>query len=471
MESLLKITHKGGRIMGVTLKLAEFAVNTAFEDMPTELIIKGKERVLDTMGCILAGCNEQVGKIILQYIKGIGGIPESTVIGDGYKTSIQNTALANGTIGHALDFDDSQLILIGHGSVVILPAVLAIAEKERISGKKVLEAFLIGFEVACKIGRAVNPKLYNNGWHATSVIGVLGAAAAAGKLLGLDTHKMTSALGIAASQACGLRQNFGTMTKPLHAGKAAESGIISAVLAKHGFTAATNILEAPEGFCSTFSGEYELNKIVDNLGDPYEIISPGVHTKPYPSCLSTFPMIEGTISLAEEHDIKPEDVELVECCVASLPMKALIHNSPKTAIEGKFSAQFVTAISLLDRRVSLDQFTDEKVQDPRTVNLMKKIKKVNHPDFPEFRVSPVTTASIVKIKLKDGREFSKRVDIAKGNPEKPLSKKELEVKFRDCAETIIGRDRVDQSIDMISNLDKIQDINQLIDVVSAKRPK
>jgi 2-methylcitrate dehydratase PrpD len=182
-------------------------------------------------------------------------------------------------------------------------------------------------------------------------------------------------------------------------------------------------------------------------------------------------MIEGTISLAEEHDIKPEDVELVECCVASLPMKALIHNSPKTAIEGKFSAQFVTAISLLDRRVSLDQFTDEKVQDPRTVNLMKKIKKVNHPDFPEFRVSPVTTASIVKIKLKDGREFSKRVDIAKGNPEKPLSKKELEVKFRDCAETIIGRDRVDQSIDMISNLDKIQDINQLIDVVSAKRPK
>lgn len=457
--------------MGVTLKLAEFAVNTAFEDMPMELIIKGKERVLDTMGCILAGCNEQVGKIILQYIKGIGGTPESTVIGYGHKTSVQNAALANGTIGHALDYDDAQTNLTGHGSVVMLPAVLAIAEKERISGKKVLEAFLIGFEVACKIGRAVNPKLYSNGWHGTSVIGVLGATAAAGKLLGLDTHKMTSAFGIAASQACGLRQNFGTMTKPLHAGKAAENGIISAVLAKQGLTAATNILEATRGFCSTFSGEYELNKIVDNIGDPYEIISPGVHTKLYPSCLLTIPMIEGTISLAEEHDIKPEDVELVECVTSLQTIEALI-NSPKTALEGKFSAQFVMAISLLDRRVSLDQFTDEKVQDPRTVNLMKKIKMVNLSDFPKCASKcSCGEAVVVKIKLKDGREFSKRIDNFKGNAANTLSTKELEVKFRDCADTIIGRDRVDQSINMISNLDKIQDINQLIDLVSAKRTK
>jgi len=457
--------------MDETFKLAEFAINTAFDDMPIELITKGKERVLDTMGCILAGCYGQVGEIILQHIKDIGGTPDSTVLGYGHKTSVQNTALANGTIGHALDFDDSQLSLIGHGSVVMLPAVLSIAEKERISGEKVLEAFLIGFEVACKIGLAVNPKLYNNGWHATGVIGVLGAAAAAGKLLGLNTHKMASALGIASSLSCGLKQNFGTMTKPLHAGKAAENGIISAMLAKQGFTAATDILEAPKGFCSMFSGEYALNNMVNNLGDPYELISPGVHTKPYPCCQSAFSIIEATISLAEEHDIKAEDVELAECTMTPLMTGALVYNSPKTALEGKFSAQFLIAISLLDRRVSLDQFTDEKMIDPKIVNLIEKIKTVRDSDFDWISPSSNSNPSRVKIKLKGGREFSKKVGIAKGNPEKPLSEKELENKFRGCAETIIGREGVDQSIDMIWNLEKIQDINQLIDVVSAKRSK
>jgi len=457
--------------MDETRKLAEFTVNTAFEDMPTELITKGKERVLDTMGCILAGCYEQVGKIILQHIKDIGGTPESTVLGHGHKTSVQNAALANGTIGHALDFDDSQLSIIGHGSAVMLPAVLSIAEKESISGKKVLEAFLIGFEVACKIGRAVNPKLYNDGWHATGVIGVFGAAAAAGKLLGLNTHKMTSAFGIAASLSSGLKQNFGTMTKPLHAGKAAENGITSALLAKQGFTAATDILEAPRGFCSMFSGEYELHNMVNNLGDPYDLISPGVHTKPYPCCQSSFSIIEAAISLGEEHDIKAEDVEVVECTMTPLMIGALVHNSPKTTLEGKFSAQFLIAISLLDRRVSLDQFTDEKMRDPKIVNLIKKIKTVKDSDSDGISPSSNSNPSTVTIKLKDGREFSKRVGIAKGNPEKPLSKKELEMKFRGCAETIIGRQGVDQSIDMIWDLDTIQDINQVIDVVSAKRSK
>lgn len=452
----------------ITVKLAEFIKNTAFEDIPTDVITKGKERILDTIGCILAGSNEEVAKIILGYVESIGGTPEARIIGFGRKTSVQNAALANGTIGHALDFDDSQLSLMGHPSVVILPSVLSIAEKKRASGRKVLEAFLIGFEVACKIGRGVNPKLYNNGWHATSVIGVLGAAASAGKLLDLGVAEMSSAIGIAASHACGLRENFGTMTKPLHAGRAAENGVISAILAKHGFTASKNIIEAKRGFCGTFSGVYELKKIVDHLGDPYEIVLPGVHTKSYPSCLATHTMIDATIALANENNIKAEDVESVECGVGSLATELLIHNSPKTSLEGKFSAQFVTAISLLDRRASLGQFIDEKVQDPKTVNLMKKIKMVSHPDLVEI---PILTPSIITVKLKDGREFSKRVDIAKGHPENPLSRDEIVVKFRDCAEPIIGRNRVDRSSNMIWILEKIEDINQLMDEVSVKEAK
>lgn len=452
--------------MDVTIKLAEFAVNTGFEDIPTEVIEKGKERFIDTIGCILGGCNEEVAKIILRYLEGIGGTPDSRIIGCGHKTSIQNAALANGTIGHALDFDDSQLSFIGHPSVAILPAVLAIAEKERASGKKVLEAFLVGFEAVCKIGRGVNPKLYNNGWHATSAIGVLGAAIAACKLLELNVDEMSSAMGIAASQACGLRENFGTMTKPFHAGKAAEAGVISAMLAKGGFTAAKNILEGKRGFCSTLSGEYDLDKIIDNPGDPYEIVSPGVHTKPYPSCLATHSIIDATIFLAKENNIDAKDVESVECGVGSLAIEVLIHDSPKTSLEGKFSAQFATAISLLDRRASLDQFTDKKVQDSKTVNLMKKIKMVAHPDLAEI---PMPSRSIITIKMKDGREFLKRVDAAKGSPENPLSKEEIVEKYRDCSEPVIGREKVDRSIDMIWNLDKIEDINQLMDMVSAEK--
>lgn len=454
--------------MEATLKLAEFAAKVSYADMPGEVIAKGKERFLDTLGCILAGGKDETAKIILRFIEDLGGRPESRIIGFSHKTSAPHAALANGTIGHALDYDDSQLSLIGHPSVVILPAVLSIGEREKASGKKVLEAFQVGVEVACKVGRGVNPKLYNNGWHATGVVGILGAAVAVGKLLGLDVDQMTTAIGLAASQACGLRENFGTMTKPFHAGKAAEGGVISALLVKNGFTAAKNILEAKRGFCNAFSGEYDLAKMVKNLGNPYEIISPGVHTKPYPSCLATHSMIEAAISLAQEQNINPEEIVSVECGVDPLAMEVLIHDHPKTSLEGKFSAQFVTAISFSDRKASLDLFKDEKVQDPKTVALMEKIRMVLHPNLEKVYIP---SSTIVTVRLKNNRDFTKRVDIAKGNPENPLSEKEIIAKFQGCAESVISKERVDQSIQTILNLDKIADINQLMDLVSLPKSK
>lgn len=332
--------------MEATKKLAEFALKTSLADMGGEVVSKGKERFLDTLGCMLAGSQSELAKIILGYVESLGGRPECRIIGSGLRTSAPHAALANGTIGHALDYDDSQLSMIGHPSVAIMPAVLSIGEREKTSGKKVLEAYLLGFEVACKVGRGVNPKLYNNGWHATSAIGILGAAVAVGKLVGLDGEQMTTAIGLAASQACGLRENFGTMTKPFHAGKAAEGGVISALLVKNGFTAAKNILEAKRGFCEALSGEYDLAKMVENLGDPYDIVSPGIHTKPYPSCLSTHSMIDAAIALAKEENINPDEIASVECGVGPLAMDVLIHQNPKTALEGKFSAQYCTAVSL-----------------------------------------------------------------------------------------------------------------------------
>jgi 2-methylcitrate dehydratase PrpD len=441
----------------VTKRLAEFAVETRYSDLPAVVVEKGKERILDTLGCMIAGCREALASLMVKYAEEIGGRPEATIIGFGHKTNAANAALVNGTLAHVLDFDDTQLSFSGHPSAVLLPAALSLGEKMKRSGEAILEAFLIGFEVACKIGRGVNPNLYNNGWHATSVIGVLGATVAAGKLIELTPGEMASALGLAASQSCGLKENFGTMAKPLHAGRAAESAVISALLAKDGFTASQQILEAKRGFCATFSGEYDPDRMVENLGNPYDIVSPGVHTKPYPSCLMSHSIIDATRFLVESHGIRPEDVDSVECGIPPMTSGALIHPNPQTGLQGKFSAPYVVAASLLAPKVSLEQFTDEKVRDTKARALMEKVKVTVRP---EIKGDP--PPAIVRIRLKGGQEHTKRVDIATGNPEKPMSLDQIIDKFRNCAETMIAPRNIDASIDKVLHFERLKIISDLV---------
>jgi 2-methylcitrate dehydratase PrpD len=447
-------------VMGKSTKrLVDLCARVRYRDLAHEVVQKGKECILDTLGCMLAGCKGAEASILLKYIEEAGGRPEATIIGLGKKTDAPSAALVNGTLGHALDFDDSQHSLMGHPSVVILPAVLSLGEKMKSSGEAVLEAFILGFEVTCKVGRGVNPKLYNNGYHATSVIGTLGAAAAAGKLLGLNTGEMAYALGLSASLACGLRENFGTMTKPFHAGKAAENGVLSALLAKEGFTASPQILEAKKGFCATFSGEYDLNRILDDFGQPFEIASPGVHLKPYPSCLETHSIIEATLSLAESYDIHPEDVESVKCGIAPLAVDILIHTNPQTGLQGKFSAPYAVTTALLHRKASLEQFTDQAVQDVWAQALNQKVNVVAHSGMEKSAQS-----AIVTIRLKDGREVIKKVDKTTGHPEKPMSLNQLLGKYRSCADSVINKDRIEESIEKVLRFEALSDIGELIDL-------
>jgi 2-methylcitrate dehydratase PrpD len=444
-------------MMEATRKLADLCAGVRYKDLPEEAVHKGKECILDTLGCMLAGCKEAEAKIMLKYIEEAGGKPEATIVGFGHKTSAPNAALANGTLAHALDFDDSQQSLMGHPSGVILPAALSVGEKLRISGEAVLEAFVVGYEVACKVGRGINPQLYNNGWHPTSTIGILGAAMAAAKLLGLDSSRIASALGIAASLSCGLRENFGTMTKPLHVGKAAENGVISAFLAKDGFTASQQILEAKRGFCATFSGQYDLNRIVDNFGNPFEIVSPGIHLKPYPSCLGTHSIIESTLFLVESYDIHPEDVESVECGISPLAFDMLIHPNPQTGLQGKFSAQYSVTTALLHGRASLEQFTDKEVQNSKAKAMIQKVKVITHSEMEKPRFS-----SMVTIRLKNGKEFSKRIDITTGHPKKPMSLDQIIDKYRSCADSIKNKHNIEESIHKILSFEKLGDISKLI---------
>jgi 2-methylcitrate dehydratase PrpD len=247
------------------------------------------------------------------------------------------------------------------------------------------------------------------------------------------------------------------MTKPLHAGKAAENGVLSALLAKDGFTASQQILEAKKGFCAAFSGQYELNRILDDFGQPFEIVSPGIHLKPYPSCLETHSVIEATLFLVESHDIQPEDVESVECGIAPLAVDILIHRNPQTGLQGKFSAPYAVTTALLHRKASLEQFTDQAVRDVRAQAMNQKVNVVAHPEMEKS-----VQSAIVTIRLKDGREVVKRVDRTTGHPEKPMSLNQILEKYRNCSDSVLDKRRIEESIEKVLHLEKERDVGEMM---------
>src|ERR671918_147454 len=304
-------------MMGVTELLATFVVDTVFDDVPSQALTRAKEAMLDGLGCALVGSPTPSGKLITQYVRERSETPRAAVIGSGFKTSAPLAAMANATLAHALDFDDVNWRMSGHPTVPVLPAVLALGQEVHASGQEVLLAYTLGFEVETKIGLGVNPRHYDLGWHATSTLGTLGAAAACAKLLRLDVEKTRIALGIAASTAAGLRQNFGTMTKPLHPGQAAMNGVTAAQLARLGWTADANILEAPYGFCQLYAGtnQYNLNYIVRRLGNPFLLQATGVAIKQYPCCAFTHRALDGMLALVQQHTLSADDVVGVECRV------------------------------------------------------------------------------------------------------------------------------------------------------------
>jgi len=450
--------------MKVINELVDFIRGTRFEDLPPEAVSKAKEGVMDFLGCALLGSRNQTGKLVLDYVKNIGAKPEATVIGGGFRTAMALAALSNGTSSHADDYDDISFSLPGHPSVAVLPAVFCIGEVLRISGSELITAYLIGFEIMCKLGQALAPKLYQNGWHATSVYGCLGSAAAAGKLLDLSRSQMGNCLGIAASLSSGLRANLGTMTKPLHVGNCCQNGVFAAIMAEQGLTSSAEALDGPLGFCQNYSGQVHHDKIIGRLGNPYDIITPGIIFKRYPSCAESHPAIDATVYLAQRHEIVPDDVRSVECIVTPLNHDVLVYALPKTALEAKFSLHFCVAAGILRRNASLQEFTDEMVSNPMSMDLMKVVSMEPDPTLAEDGYTGA--ASIVTIHLKDGRKFSRRVDHAKGSPENPLSMEELLNKYRDCAGKVLGPAALDRSIDCLLKLEELDQISQLTTIIN-----
>jgi len=468
------ITSRRGE--GLTREVGAFVVQTGFEGLPAELLELGRKSILDGLGLALSGSVAKSGQLAQEYIRAQGLSGQATVIGTPLKAQERFAAFANGIAMHADDYDDTQLAvgsdrvygLLTHPTAPCLPAALAVAERRNLSGRELVLAYHVGVEVETKVSEAMSPRHYQHGFHSTATCGTLASASAVSKLYGLDLEHTIRALGIAASQSAGLRENFGTMTKPFHAGRAAESGLLAADLAQGGWTATDKILESPRGFFQAHGGGYMLEAIQGRLAKPWTFIDPGVSIKPHPSGSLTHPGMTRMLELIREHDVRPEQVERVDVGTNHNMPNALIHHSPSTELQAKFSMEFCIAILLLERRGGLSEFTDEVVNRADVQEMIGKVHFGVHPEAEAAGYDKMTT--IIDLHLKAGRRISGRADFGKGSPANPMSYDDVADKFRECAAFARWDEgRTERVVEMVRTLEKLASVRELTALLSRER--
>ena len=447
--------------MGLTRDVAGWVARTSIED--AAVMDAARSAIIDTVAVMLAGASEPVTRIVAEAVEEEGAAPVADRLGARLRTSMEGAALVNGVSGHALDYDDVNRSAIGHPSVAVLPAALAAGQGAGVSGRRLLEAYVLGVEVMTKLGRAMGTAHYRTGWHATSTLGTLGAAMAAGKVFRLTPEALEHALAIAVSEASGSRQNFGTMTKPFHPGHAARCGVLAARLARKGMTGDPTILEAPLGYFALFSyGEAATGGIGDALGNPYDVVSPGMNVKRYPCCYATHRAADAALDLVREHELRAGDVESAEVVVPPGGLAAVTRNRPRTGLEGKFSLPYVVAAAVLDGRVTLETFTDEMVQRPEAQALLRAVRPIEDPSIPvEFNAIEEGYV-VVKVRRRSGTVLERRVDYPRGAPQNPLSQAELHDKFRDCARGVLSREQGERALALLTSLEDLPRLDELV---------
>ncbi|MFZ5634387.1 MAG: MmgE/PrpD family protein [Bacillota bacterium] len=439
--------------MGITGDLAKFVVETEFEDLPENVVSEGKRAFLNWMGVAIGASRHPSVEIVLSVAKEIGGKQEASILGRRERTDILFAALINGMSSHIFDYDDTHLETVIHPSAPVAPVVMALGEKFRLPGRQALTAFILGIEVECLIGRMVYPSHYDTGWHITATVGNMGAAAAAGKLLKLDVHKMTQALSLAATQASGFREMFGTMTKPFHPGKAAMNGLLAAILAGRGFTSSTGGIEAPRGFAAVTSSEKDWEKVLDGMGKRFETLNNSY--KPYACGVVSHPIIDACIRLRDEHNISYAKIREINITVNPLVVELTGKTDPQTGLEGKFSSYHSAAVALIDGEAGVAQYTDERVKSPEVAELRRKIKFSPQPQIRKDEC-------ILAARLAEGPEIRLHVEHAKGSLENPMTDIDLQKKFISLTKDILAGHRAAQLIEMIGELDNLNDISAII---------
>ena len=433
---------------GVTQALARYIVNARPADVPAPVEREAKRCLLHWIGCSIGGSREASVEVALAAVQDIAGTGAASVLGRSEKLDLAHAAFINGVSADVLSFSDTHPATLIHAGGVIGSAALAAAERTPTSGRDFLNALVVGFETACRVGLAIYPWHYNRGWHITGTAGIFGAAAAAGKILGLDEQRMVWALGIAATQSAGLREMFGSMCKNLHIGRAAQNGLTSALFAAKGFTSSSQSLEAPRGFTRVLGDNPDLDRITRDLGQTFEI----VHNtyKPYPCGVVIHPIIEGCVDLAAEHDLKATDIRSVALRCNPLVVELCGKERPAVTLEAKLSVYHSAAAALVARRMTDLEYRSEYINRPDVLALRDKVKVTSDASIREDETE-------VTVELGSGERHTSHVDHVIGSAERPMSDADMEQKFRGLTEPVLPRSQIDRLIDSCRNVTGLDD--------------
>ena len=453
--------------MDITKRIGQYITDAGIEDFPPDAVEAAKGAIMDCLACMLAGSQEDLADILCRYVAAESSAPAASVVGRGFRTSAANAALVNGAMAHALDYDDITHITKTHPTAVLLPAALAVAEETGASGRDMLLGYMTGFEVACAVGESLSEAYYDDlGWHPTGPLGAIGSAAAASKMMALDPERTAMAISLAASQASGLRQNFGTMTKPFHAGDAARAGVVSARLVRDGFTASQDALEGRFGFIRAFSGGQGFNseQVVENLQNKCYLVESGIEIKKYPCCGSAHLALDAAFNLLSQGAIDPQAVDKIEVMVDFDPPRSLIHSRPMSSLEGKFSMQYCLAAALLDRRVGLQSFSDEQVLRSDAQSLIPRIDMRRFPGN-EGKPSWSEGYNEVDVYLKDGTVLRQQAHRANSGALRGVTVEDIREKFRDCASQVLSEPKAAEVLSRLNRLEESEPVSGLVELL------
>jgi 2-methylcitrate dehydratase PrpD len=444
--------------MGPTEKLARFVVDYPADEIPGSILHLAKRCFINFLAVALNASQDASVGILLNLFRAEGGAARASVIGKNFRTNLQNAAMVNGYLGHFLDYDDTHYLNMMHASSPIYPACLAVGEANGVSGKQFLAAYALGIEAACRIGSVIAPNYRETAsfWHITSICGVFGAAAAAGRLLKLPPEAMTYAFGIAGTQASGLRQVFGSMCKPFHTGHAAQSGVLAALLAQGGFTSTNNILEGKRGFITIMAANYDLDKALADLGERWEL--PMVGIKPYACGVGKHGLIDAVLALRSKEGVTADNVESITGSVRAFKTQESLRH-PTTGVQASFSYHHSMAVALVDGAAFPSQYSDERANDPLIASVRDKTTVVADPSLPRGGFA----ATLV---LKDGRTYKEVVEHPTGSPERPMTDEQLEAKFRALTAEAVSKERSERLLDTAWQLDKVSDMRDLSNLMT-----
>jgi 2-methylcitrate dehydratase PrpD len=433
--------------------LAAWIVASRIENVPEDVRHEARRAIVNYLGCALGGSHDEAVDIAIRALGPWSGPPVATVLGRAERFDPLHTSLMNGISSHVYDYDDTTPKNYMHPTSPVASALFAYASANRVTGRDFMEAFITGFEAEMRIGNAVYPAHYDVGWHITGTAGVFGAAIAIGKLLGLSVQQMIWAIGLAATQAAGIREMFGSMAKAFHPGRAAQNGYSAALLAQAGFTAGEHGLEGPRGFAAVQAAKYDLSKITAGLDVDYELRANTY--KPFPCGIVNHPTIDGAIQIHQEHHPAPESIAAVRLRVAPLVLDLCNQTNITKGLQGKFSVYHGAAIGLVRGKAGIQEYTDAAVNDPEIKRVRESATAVGDPSITEDQAH-------IEVELIDGEKLTRFVAQSLGNIHRPLTDRQLEDKFRNQAVLAIPAARVEKLIELCWRIDGLTDVSELI---------